>query len=208
MYPFSSKPPIHLNFHITLSRVPFGVYSRTLLVIHFKHSSVYRLLPNSLTILPPVLPQPRNLQSLFLARFSTVTMMETQQSDGEKLISLLPYFPSDGSKYSFFYSFLPILPPPLSFPIHPFPCSFFCCCCFCSLSFSISFFYFCIKSVWTVISVNCPLRVLINNPLEIILFLFASVTQLYFIHVLLFWQINVSTAQQQTIDTSAVSSVF
>ena len=156
MYPFSSKPPIHLNCHITLSRVPFGVYIRTLLVIHFKHSSVYRLLPNSLTILPPVLP-PGNLQSLFLACSSTVTMMETQQSDGEKPISLLPYFPRDMvQNILFFYSFLPILPPPLSFPIHPFPCFFFCCCCcFCSLSFSISFFYFCIKSVWTVISVNC-----------------------------------------------------
>lgn len=43
---------------------------------------------------------------------------------------------------------------------------------------------------------------------SIILFLFGSVTQMYFIHMLLFWQINVSTAQQQTIDTSEVSSVF
>lgn len=40
-----------------------------------------------------------------------------------------------------------------------------------------------------------PLRTLIDNPLEIIRFLFASVTHLYFIHVLLFWQINVSTAR-------------
>ena len=49
MYPFSPKLPSHLGCHITLSRVPM-LYSRSLLVIHFKYSSVYMSFPSSLTI--------------------------------------------------------------------------------------------------------------------------------------------------------------
>ena len=47
MYPFSPKLPSHPGCHITLSRVRC-VYSMSLLVIHFKYSSVCMSIPNSL----------------------------------------------------------------------------------------------------------------------------------------------------------------
>ena len=43
------QTPFHPACHITLSRVPC-LYSRSLLVIHFKNSSVHMSIPNSLTI--------------------------------------------------------------------------------------------------------------------------------------------------------------
>ena len=155
MYPFSSKPPVHLNCHITLSRVPFAICSRTLLVINFKHSSVYRLLPNSLTILSPSSSpwQPAEPVLDLLFHNDCDENMAEWWRKADFSTSLFPKW--HGSKYSFFYSFLPIPPPLLSSPLLPFPFSFFCCCFFCPLSFSISFFHFCIKPVWTVISVSC-----------------------------------------------------
>ena len=52
MYPFSPKLPSHPGCHITLSRAPCAVYSRSLLVICFRCSGVYMFIPNS-TIPPP-----------------------------------------------------------------------------------------------------------------------------------------------------------
>ena len=49
MHPFSPKLPSHPGCHITLSRVPCAVYSRSLLVIHFIYS-MYMSIPNSLVI--------------------------------------------------------------------------------------------------------------------------------------------------------------
>ena len=49
---FSPKFHSHPGCHITLSRVP-SAYNSFLLVIHFKYSSVYMSIPNSLTILSP-----------------------------------------------------------------------------------------------------------------------------------------------------------
>ena len=54
MYPFYHRLPSHPGCSIILSRVPW-LYSRSLLVIHFKYSSVYMPVTNSLTI-PPILP--------------------------------------------------------------------------------------------------------------------------------------------------------
>ena len=51
-YPFSPKLPSHPGCHITLSRVPC-VHSMSLLVIHFKYSSVCMSIPNSLTTSSP-----------------------------------------------------------------------------------------------------------------------------------------------------------
>ena len=62
MHPFSSKLPSHPGCHLTLSRVPCAVYSRTLLVIHFKYSSVDMSIPNFQTSklsFPPSFPHPR-----------------------------------------------------------------------------------------------------------------------------------------------------
>ena len=49
MYPFSPKLPSHPGCHTILSRVHVQ-YSRSLLVIHFKYSTVFLLILNSLTI--------------------------------------------------------------------------------------------------------------------------------------------------------------
>ena len=57
MYPFSPKWPFHPGCHIVLSRVPV-LYSGSLLVIHFKYTSVYMSIPNSLTIPSPHPPPP------------------------------------------------------------------------------------------------------------------------------------------------------
>ena len=53
MYPFSPKLPSHQNYSITLSRPVLSSRSLLVLVIHFKYSSVYMSIPNSLTILSP-----------------------------------------------------------------------------------------------------------------------------------------------------------
>ena len=50
MHPFSSKLPFHPGCHKTLRRV---IYSKSFSVIHFKYSSVYVLIPISLTIPSP-----------------------------------------------------------------------------------------------------------------------------------------------------------
>ena len=56
---FSAKLPSHPA--ATQHRAEFPVlYSRSLLVIHFKNSSVYMLIPSSLTIPSPILPHPCN----------------------------------------------------------------------------------------------------------------------------------------------------
>ena len=68
MYPFSPKLPSHSDCRITLSRVPV-FYIRSLLVIHFQHSSVYLSIPNSLTILPPILPPPAVRSSFSVSLF-------------------------------------------------------------------------------------------------------------------------------------------
>ena len=52
MYPFSPKLPSHPGCHIALSRVPC-VHSMSLLVTHFKYSSVCMSIPNSLTTPSP-----------------------------------------------------------------------------------------------------------------------------------------------------------
>ena len=52
VYPFSPKLPSYPGCHITLNRVPC-VYSMSLLVIHFKYSSVCISFPNSLTTSSP-----------------------------------------------------------------------------------------------------------------------------------------------------------
>ena len=57
MYAFSPKWPFHPGCHIVLSRVPV-LYSGSLLVIHFKYTSVYMSIPNSLTIPSPHPPPP------------------------------------------------------------------------------------------------------------------------------------------------------
>ena len=49
------QTPSHPACHITLSRV-LCLYSRSLLVIHFKYSSVHMSIPNSLTIPSPQQP--------------------------------------------------------------------------------------------------------------------------------------------------------
>ena len=49
MYPFSSKLFSHPGCHRALSRVSSAI-SRSLLIIHFKYSSVNMSIPNSLTI--------------------------------------------------------------------------------------------------------------------------------------------------------------
>ena len=58
----SPKLPSHPGCHITLSKFPV-VYSRPLLVFHFKYSIVYMSIPNSLTI-PSLHPSPLTLSSL------------------------------------------------------------------------------------------------------------------------------------------------
>ena len=50
MCPFSPILPSHPGCHITLSGIPCAL-SRSLLVVHFKYSSVYMSVPNPLTIL-------------------------------------------------------------------------------------------------------------------------------------------------------------
>ena len=64
MYPFSSKLLSHPGCQITLSRVPC-VYSRSLLVIHLKNTSVYLSIPNSLTI-PYANPSPDSSKHKFI----------------------------------------------------------------------------------------------------------------------------------------------
>ena len=49
MYPFSPKFPSHPGWHVTLGRFHV-LYSKSLLVIHFKYSSVY----SSVQLLSPV----------------------------------------------------------------------------------------------------------------------------------------------------------
>ena len=49
MYSFSLNFPAHPGCHKTLTEFPV-LYSRSLLVIHFKYSSVYMSIPNSLTV--------------------------------------------------------------------------------------------------------------------------------------------------------------
>ena len=49
MYPLSPKLSSHPGCHITLSTLPV-LHSRSLLVLHFKYSSVYMSIPNSLTV--------------------------------------------------------------------------------------------------------------------------------------------------------------
>ena len=60
IYPLPLKLPFHPGCHITPSRV---LHSRTLSVIRFKYSSVYLLIPDSLTILSPQRP-PSNCKFL------------------------------------------------------------------------------------------------------------------------------------------------
>ena len=50
IYPFSPKLPSHPCCHVTLSRIFHVLYSRSLLVSHFKYSSVYMLISNILPI--------------------------------------------------------------------------------------------------------------------------------------------------------------
>ena len=64
IYPFSPKLPSHPGCYITLSSVPV-LYSRTLLVILFKYSSVCKSTPNSLTI-----PSPQSSPPAILSSFS------------------------------------------------------------------------------------------------------------------------------------------
>ena len=82
MYPFSPKLPSQPGCYITLSSIPV-LYSRTLLVILFKYSSVCKSVPNSLTIPSPQPSSPAILSSfsmsvsLFLfckpVQFSSIT---------------------------------------------------------------------------------------------------------------------------------------
>ena len=55
MYPFSPKHPSHPDWHKTLREFPV-LYTRSLLGIHFKYSSVYMTFPKSLTIPSPQQP--------------------------------------------------------------------------------------------------------------------------------------------------------
>ena len=55
MYPFSLKLPSHPGCHKHWAEFPM-LYSRTLLVIHFKYSSVYMSIPDSLTNPSPTSP--------------------------------------------------------------------------------------------------------------------------------------------------------
>lgn len=174
----------------------------------------------------PAYPKPLSrwgLETLLSTCSSTMAMMKTWQSDEERLIyddCLVPafslafpshsifYFPISWvtwfNIFFFFYSFPPFPLPPHPSPPPPLPLLLLLL-----LLLSLLFhLLFLLKACLDCDFCQLPLRVLIINPLEIILFLFGSVTQMYFIHMLLFWQINVSTAQQQTIDTSEVSSVF
>ena len=45
---FLPQPPSHPGCHIMLSRVPCAIYAKFMLVIHFKYSSVYMSISNSL----------------------------------------------------------------------------------------------------------------------------------------------------------------
>ena len=45
----------HLGYYRILSRVFWAIYSRSLLVVNFKDSSVYTGIPNSQSIPPPTL---------------------------------------------------------------------------------------------------------------------------------------------------------
>ena len=51
MYPFFFKIFSHLGYYRILSSFPV-LYSRSLLVIYFKHSRVYMSIPNSQSIPP------------------------------------------------------------------------------------------------------------------------------------------------------------
>ena len=62
MHPFFPKLPSHPGCYITLSSVPV-LYSRELLVILLKYSSVCKLIPNSLTIPSPQPPPPAVVSS-------------------------------------------------------------------------------------------------------------------------------------------------
>ena len=65
--------PSHPGCHIILSGVPCAIW-RALLIIHFKHSSVYMSIPNSLTVPSPT-PFPPVTVSSFLKSPSTQQLL-------------------------------------------------------------------------------------------------------------------------------------
>ena len=55
MYLFFFKFFSHVGYYRVLSRVSCAIYRRSLLVIHFKYSSVYMSTPNFLSPILPIL---------------------------------------------------------------------------------------------------------------------------------------------------------
>ena len=55
MYLFFFKFFSHIGYYRVLSRVSCAIFSRSLLVIHFKYSSVYMSIPDFLSPLLPIL---------------------------------------------------------------------------------------------------------------------------------------------------------
>ena len=72
MYPFSPKPRSHPACHITLSRVPCLI-QQILVGIHFKYSSVYKSISNSLTV-----PSPRLFPLVTISLFSKSAVVVVQ----------------------------------------------------------------------------------------------------------------------------------
>ena len=85
MNPFSPKPPSHPVCHITWSSVPYAIQWVLVgypfyffLVIHFKYSTVYLSIPNSLVTSSPNLPPPTIIKLASFLQFSFSITTYTQ----------------------------------------------------------------------------------------------------------------------------------